>query len=309
MPTRGTAAMGLGQERTLRRSHTTIARGGVFDGPSIKPPSAHSSAADAHLDALRSLEGACPFDSYGTDGFSVEFPRSNQPQHAAEPPFHTAPVIDVSIPCASVLSPAHPRTPQRTGFKPASVSPARKRKESTAPTVVCDTAGIEGLDRLATYCKRELVRPIAELTLVYVEAARHAEMNGFAAPAFAIPEDLGDFAAATFARPASVAVTPVSKPLASLPQRSSSVRLPSLSLSLADPATSTRAVYAPTPRRGPSSPIKREESFFVPKMRPRPTVSQLFRRRPGAERNEGREREPSHQYHDVQRESSELGDG
>lgn len=114
-------------------------------------------------------------------------------------------------------------------------------------------------------------------------------MAGLPTPAFSIPEDLGVFAAATFARPASVAVTPTPKQRTALPQRSSSVRLASLSLSLAD--ASTRAAYAPTPRRAPSSPIKREESFFVPKSRPRPTVSQLFRRRPDLR---DRERERDH---------------
>lgn len=236
---------------------------------------------------------------------SIDFPRSFEPLKPLQPfsfedsaPFTTAPVIDVSIPSSAL-----PRTPQRNP-KPASASPARKRKESTAPTAVCDTAGIEGLDRLATYCKRGYPPPhahhthaLSELTPVYVEAARQAEVDGRPAPAFSIPEDLGDFAAATFARPASVAVTPTPKQRTALPQRSSSVRLASLSLSLAD--ASTRAAYAPTPRRAPSSPIKREESFFVPKSRPRPTVSQLFRRRHDPrERERERERE--------QRESSEL---
>ncbi|EJT50519.1 hypothetical protein A1Q1_00140 [Trichosporon asahii var. asahii CBS 2479] len=89
-------------ERTLRRSHTTIARGGIFDGPSIKPVSAHSSAQDAHLDALRSLEGSqYPFDSTWPEP-SVDFPRSFEPVKPLKPfnldqaPFTTAPVVDVS---------------------------------------------------------------------------------------------------------------------------------------------------------------------------------------------------------------------
>lgn len=141
----------------MRRSHTTIARGGLFDGPSIKPPSAHSSAQDAHLDALRSLEGSnYPFDSWRTDAPSLDFPRTLEPlkpKHPEHAPYTTAPVVDFDLPTSSAL----PHTPQRKGFKPTSISPARRKKESTAPTVVCDTAGLEGLDRLATYCKRELV--------------------------------------------------------------------------------------------------------------------------------------------------------
>lgn len=131
-------------DRFLRRSHTTIARGGVFDGPSIMPLP-HSSAHEAHLDALKSLEGATyPFNDTtlsrfeaSARGFSVDLHRETHLNADASPRKRNmqpeAPMLDVSIPCASVLSQTPPkrRIPKRTPLLGTSASPTRKRELKT----------------------------------------------------------------------------------------------------------------------------------------------------------------------------------